>query len=93
MELDHSCVVIQKSGTLVLNPESHIPLRGLEAFLCPSPPSSPPDLDSGRDTKKASSKGAGFLTVVGHTGFEPVTSALSRQRSKPTELMTRTGQM
>lgn|GEM_PF-5564444 len=25
---------------------------------------------------------------VGHTGFEPVTSALSRQRSKPTELMT-----
>ncbi|MEL6917268.1 MAG: hypothetical protein AAFO99_06015 [Bacteroidota bacterium] len=28
-----------------------------------------------------------FLFVVGHTGFEPVTSALSRQRSKPTELM------
>lgn len=26
--------------------------------------------------------------TVGHTGFEPVTSALSRQRSKPTELMT-----
>ena len=28
----------------------------------------------------------GFF-FVGHTGFEPVTSALSRQRSKPTELM------
>ena len=27
------------------------------------------------------------LFVVSHTGFEPVTSALSRQRSKPTELM------
>ncbi len=27
---------------------------------------------------------------VGHTGFEPVTSALSRQRSKPTELIPRT---
>ncbi len=25
---------------------------------------------------------------VGHIGFEPMTSALSRQRSKPTELMT-----
>ena len=25
--------------------------------------------------------------MVGHTGFEPVTSALSRQRSKPTELI------
>ncbi len=25
---------------------------------------------------------------VGYTGFEPVTSALSRQRSKPTELIT-----
>ena len=33
MELDYSCVVIQKSGTLVLNPESRIPLRGLEAFF------------------------------------------------------------
>ena len=29
---------------------------------------------------------SGFL-FVSHTGFEPVTSALSRQRSKPTELM------
>ena len=27
-------------------------------------------------------------TLVGHIGFEPMTSALSRQRSKPTELMT-----
>ena len=26
-------------------------------------------------------------SVVRHTGLEPVTSALSRQRSKPTELM------
>ena len=26
---------------------------------------------------------------VGRTGFEPVTSALSKQRSKPTELTTR----
>ena len=26
---------------------------------------------------------------VGHTGFEPVTSALSRRHSEPTELMTR----
>ena len=25
--------------------------------------------------------------MVGYTGFEPVTSALSRQRSKPTELI------
>ena len=25
---------------------------------------------------------------MGHIGFEPTTSALSRQRSKPTELMT-----
>lgn len=25
---------------------------------------------------------------MGYTGFEPVTSALSRQRSKPTELIT-----
>ena len=31
--------------------------------------------------------GMDFLLDVGHTGFEPVTSALSRQRSKPTELM------
>jgi hypothetical protein len=29
---------------------------------------------------------SGFL-FVSHTGFEPVTSALSRQRSKPTELI------
>ena len=29
----------------------------------------------------------GFLSDVGYTGFEPVTSALSRQRSKPTELI------
>lgn len=28
----------------------------------------------------------GFF-FVGYTGFEPVTSALSRQRSKPTELI------
>ncbi len=27
-------------------------------------------------------------SIVGYTGFEPVTSALSRQRSKPTELIT-----
>ncbi len=27
-------------------------------------------------------------TIVGYTGFEPVTSALSRQRSEPTELIT-----
>ena len=31
--------------------------------------------------------GMDFLLDVGHTGFEPVTSALSRQRSKPTELI------
>ena len=31
-------------------------------------------------------QGSGF--VVGHTGLEPVTSALSRQRSEPAELMT-----
>lgn len=28
-----------------------------------------------------------YTNAVGHTGFEPVTSALSRQRSKPTELI------
>ena len=28
-----------------------------------------------------------WLFFVGYTGFEPVTSALSRQRSKPTELI------
>jgi hypothetical protein len=27
--------------------------------------------------------------VVGHIGFEPMTSALSRRHSEPTELMTR----
>lgn len=27
------------------------------------------------------------MKIVGYTGFEPVTSALSRQRSKPTELI------
>ena len=27
------------------------------------------------------------ILIVIHTGLEPVTSALSRQRSKPTELM------
>ena len=30
---------------------------------------------------------SGGFGKVGHTGFEPVTSALSRQRSKPTELI------
>ncbi len=30
---------------------------------------------------------SGGFWKVGHTGFEPVTSALSRQRSKPTELI------
>ena len=33
----------------------------------------------------------GFLSDVGYTGFEPVTSALSRQRSKPTELISPLG--
>ncbi len=32
-----------------------------------------------------------FVHLVGRTGFEPVTSALSRQRSKPAELTTRMG--
>lgn len=33
------------------------------------------------------------LKEVGRTGFEPVTSALSRQRSKPTELTSRERQI
>lgn|GEM_PF-6862200 len=32
----------------------------------------------------------GTFFVVGSTGFEPVTSAMSTQRSKPTELTART---
>ena len=33
-------------------------------------------------------KNSSLSRLVGYTGFEPVTSALSRQRSKPTELIT-----
>ena len=36
--------------------------------------------------KPCTEKVHGFF-FVGYTGFEPVTSALSRQRSKPTELI------
>lgn len=44
--------------------------------------------DRNKNKRDNESKPLEFFHIVSHTGFEPVTSALSRQRSKPAELMT-----
>jgi hypothetical protein len=46
-------------------------------------------LSKGKERRKTEWSEPLSLCFVGNTGFEPVTPALSRQYSKPTELITR----